>query len=62
MSERRGAYRVLVGRSEGKRPLGRSARKWEGNIKADLQEMKWGGVGCIYLAQGRDMWRVALNA
>ena len=62
MRERRGAYRILVGRSEGKRPFGRSARKLEGNIKADLQEMRWGGMGSIYLAQCRDRWRVLVNA
>jgi hypothetical protein len=61
MRERRGAYRVLVRRPEGNRPLGRSVRKWEGNIKADLQEMSLGAMDCIYLAQGRDRWRVLVN-
>jgi hypothetical protein len=40
--ERRGAYRILVGRPEGRRPLGRPRRRWEGNIKMDLQEVGWG--------------------
>jgi hypothetical protein len=62
MRERRGAYRNLVGRPEGKRPLGRSVRKWEGNIKVDLQELRWGGMDCVYLAQGGDRWRVLVNA
>jgi len=42
MGERRGAYRVLVGKPEGKKPLGRSRRRWEDNIKKDLQEVRWG--------------------
>ena len=42
MGDRRGAYRVLVGRPEGRRPLGRSLRRWEGNIKMDLQAVGWG--------------------
>jgi len=40
--ERRGVYRILVGRPEGKRPLGRHRRRWENNIKMDLQEVEWG--------------------
>jgi hypothetical protein len=57
----RGAYRILVGRPEGRRPLARSRRRWEDNIKLDLQEM-----GCdmewIELAQDRDRWRALVNA
>jgi hypothetical protein len=44
MGERRGIYRVLVGKPEGKRPLGRPTRRWEGNVKMDLQELGCGGV------------------
>jgi hypothetical protein len=43
MKERRGAYRVVVGKIEGSRPLGRPRRRWEANIKVDLQEVEWGG-------------------
>jgi hypothetical protein len=45
MGERRGAYRALVGKSEGRRPLGRPKRKWEGNIKMDIREVEWWGGG-----------------
>jgi hypothetical protein len=45
MGEGRGAYRILVGRPEGRRPLGRPRRRWEDNIKMDLQEVEWGGHG-----------------
>jgi hypothetical protein len=45
MGERRGAYRVLVGKPEGKRPLGRLRHRWEDNIKLDIQEVEWGGYG-----------------
>ena len=56
MGERRGVYRVLVGKPEGKRPLGRPRRKWEDNIKIDLQEVGCGGMDWIDLAQNRDGW------
>jgi hypothetical protein len=49
MGERRGAYRVLVGKPEGRRPLGRSRRRWEDNIKMDLREVGWGGMDWINL-------------
>ena len=54
IGEGRGVYRVLVGRSEGKRPLGRPRRRWEDNIKMDLQEVGCGGIDWIELAQDRD--------
>jgi hypothetical protein len=58
----RGAYRVLVGKPEGKRPLGRPRRRWEENIKMDLQEVFWGSMDWIDVAQDRDMWRAFMNA
>jgi hypothetical protein len=57
MGERRGAYRALVWKPEGRRPLGRPRRKWEDNIKMDLREVVWGGIDWIDLAQDRDRWR-----
>ena len=53
--ERRGVYRVLVGKPEGKRPLGRPRHRWEDNIKMDLQEVGCGGMDGIGLAQDRDL-------
>jgi hypothetical protein len=58
----RGMYRVLVGKSEGKRPLGRPKRRWEDNIKMYLQAVGCGGTEWIELAQGRDRWRALVNA
>jgi hypothetical protein len=57
MGERRGAYRALVGKPEGRRPLRRPRRRWEDNIKMDLREVGWGGVDWIDLTQDRDRWR-----
>jgi hypothetical protein len=57
MGERRDAYRALVGKPEGSRPLGRPRRTWEDNIKMDLREVGWGGMDWINLAQDRDRWR-----
>jgi hypothetical protein len=57
MGEKRGAYRILVGRSEGRRPLGRPRRRWEDNIKMDLRQVGWVGMNGIELAQDRDRWR-----
>ena len=62
MGEGRGVYRVLVGKPEGRRPLGRPRRRWADNIRMDLQE-----VGCVYrgwigLAQDRDSWRTLVSA
>jgi len=54
MGERRGVYRVSVGKPEGKRPLGSSRHRWEDNIKMGLQEVGCGGVDWIELAQDRD--------
>ena len=60
--ERGGAYRVLVGKPEGKRPLGRTRCRWEDNIKMNLQEVGRGGMDWIELAQGRDRWRALVSA
>jgi len=61
MWEKRGIYRVLVGKPEGKRPLGRPRHKWEDNIKMDLHEVGCGGMDWIELAQDRDRWRALVN-
>jgi hypothetical protein len=52
--EKRNAYRLLVGKPEGRRPLGRPRRKWVDNIRMDLVEVRWSDVDCIALAQDRD--------
>jgi len=62
MGERRSVYRVLVGKSEGKRPFGRPRRRWKDNIKMDLKEVGMGGRTCIALAQDRDRWWAFVNA
>jgi hypothetical protein len=62
MGERRGIYRVLMGKPEGKRPLGRSRHRWKGNIKINLQEVGCVGVDWIELAQVRDRWRALVTA
>jgi hypothetical protein len=62
MGERRGAYRALVGKPEGGRPLGRPRRRKEDNIKMDLREVGWRGLDWISLAQNRDRWRASVNA
>jgi len=61
MGEGRGVYRILVGRSEGKRPLGRPRRRWEDNIKMDLEEIGIDGANWIWLAQDRVQWRAFVN-
>jgi hypothetical protein len=61
MGEKRGVYSVLVGKPEGKRPLGRPRRRWE-NIKMDLQELGCGGMDWIVLAEDRVRWRALVRA
>jgi hypothetical protein len=61
MGEERNVYRVLMGKSEGKRSLGRSRRRWEDGIRMDLRETGWGSVDWIQLAQDRDRWRALEN-
>jgi hypothetical protein len=56
MGEKKNAYRILVGKPEGKRPLGRPRRRWE-----DLTEIGWGGMDWIDLGQDRDQWRALVN-
>ena len=62
MGEGIGVYRVLVGKPEGKRPLERHRRRWEDNIKIDVQEVGCGGMDWIELAQDTDTWRALVNA
>ena len=62
VGEGRGVYRVLVGKPEGKRPLGRPRRRWEDNIRMDLQEVGLGYKDWIGLAQDRDRWRALVSA
>ena len=62
MGERRGVYRVLVGKPEGKRPLERLRSRWEDNIKMYLQEMGRGDMECIEMAQDRNRWRALMTA
>ena len=62
MGERRGIYRVSVGKPEGKRPVGRPRLRWEDNIKMDLQEVGCKGMDWIDLSQDRDSWRTLVNA
>jgi hypothetical protein len=57
----RGVYRVLVGKPEGRRPLGKPRRKWEDNMRMDIQEVGWGAVDWIDMAQDRDRWRALVN-
>jgi hypothetical protein len=62
MGDERGVYRVLVGKPEGKKPLGRHRRRWVDNIRKDLQEVQCGYMDSIGLAQDRDRWRTLVSA
>jgi len=62
MGEERGVYRVLVGKPEGRRPLGRPRRRWVDNIRTDLQEVGCGYMDCIGLAQDTDKWQALVSA
>ena len=62
MAERRGVHRVLVGKPEGKTPLGKLRRRWDDNIKMDLQEVGCRGMDLIELAQDKDRWEALVNA
>jgi hypothetical protein len=62
IEDKRNAYRLLVGKPEGKRPLGRPSRKWVDNIRMDLGEVGWGGADCIGLAKDRNRWRALVNS
>jgi hypothetical protein len=55
------AYTILVGKPEGKRPLGTPRRRWVDNIKMDIREIGWDGMDWIVLVQGRDQWRAIVN-
>jgi ribosome biogenesis protein Tsr3 len=62
MGEKRNAYRLLVGKPEGKRSLGRPRRRWVDNIRMDLVEVSWSDVDWIGLAQDRNRWRARVNS
>jgi hypothetical protein len=59
--EKRNVYRILVGKTEGWRPLGRPKRRWVDIIKMDLREIAWGSMDYIDLADDRDQWRALVN-
>jgi hypothetical protein len=61
MREMRSSYRILVGKPEGKRPLGRPRCRWTDNMKMNLREIGWDGVDWIELVQDRDQWRAVVN-
>jgi hypothetical protein len=58
---KKNAYRILVGKAEGKRSLGRPRRRWEDNIKMDYREIGWRGMDWTDLAEDRDQWRALVN-
>ena len=62
LSDKKGAYRVLVGKPEEKRPLGKPRIRWEDVIKMDLYDVEWEGMDWINLARGRERWRSLVNA
>jgi hypothetical protein len=62
MGKKRNTYKLLVGKPEGRRPLGRPRRRWVDNIRMDLGEVGWGGVDWICLAQDRNRWRAVVNS
>jgi hypothetical protein len=62
MGEKRNAYRLLVGKPEGRRSLGRQRRRWVDNIRMDLGEVGWGDVDLIFLAKDRNWWRALVNS
>jgi len=62
MGEEKGVYRILVGKPEGKRPVGRPRRRWVDNIRIDLQEVECGYMDCIGVAQDRDSWWTLVSA
>jgi hypothetical protein len=62
MGEKRTAYRLLVGKPEGKRPLERPRRRWVDNIRMNLVEVEWGDVDWIGLAKDRNRWRTLVNS
>jgi hypothetical protein len=61
MGDKRNAYGILVGKPEGKRPLGRPRRRWVDNITMDFREIGWDGVDWIDMSQDRDRWRALVN-
>jgi hypothetical protein len=61
MGEERNVYRVLMGKPEGKRPLGRPRHRWEDGIRMDIRESGWGSVDWIQMAQDRDLWQALVN-
>jgi hypothetical protein len=62
IGKKRNAYSLLVGKPDGKKPLGRPRRRWVDNIRMDLGEIEWGGMDWIGLAQNRNWWRALVNA
>jgi hypothetical protein len=59
--KKRNEVRILVGKTEGKRPLGRTRRRWKDNVKIDIRDIEWDGMDWIDLVQDRDKWRALVN-